>query len=222
MDDEPTIVELVAFNLQKEGYEVDIARNGQEALTRFRAGQPDLIILDIMLPVLDGFEVCRLIRRESAVPILMLTARREEGDRVSGLDLGADDYLVKPFSPRELLARVRAILRRTEPARQRNILSAGDLVLDPGRHRVTVAGREVDLTQTEFALLKILLAHRGHVCRRDYLLERVWGYDYFGDSRTVDVHIRHLREKIEPVPDSPRYIETVRGLGYRFREQDES
>lgn len=219
VDDEPAILELVSFNLKKEGYEVLTAMDGKAALEVFRAERPDLVLLDLMLPELNGHEVCRRIRHESAVPVIMLTARGEERDRVRGLDLGADDYVVKPFSPRELLARVRAVLRRSPTLLEEHRLTAGELVIEPDKHQVRVEGRPVDLTPKEFELLKILAENPGRVLERDFLLEEVWGYSFAGATRTLDVHIRRLRQKIDDDPQNPRYIETVHGLGYRFKEQ---
>ncbi len=220
VDDEPHIVELVKYNLAQEGYEVLTAHDGTEAVARARDTRPDLIILDIMLPYVDGLEVCRQIRRDSSVPIIMLTAKGGELERVVGLEIGADDYVTKPFSPRELVARVRAILRRTtadaSPA-QAGPLRGGGLVLDPTTHEVTLEGRSVDLTAKEFELLRLLLSHPNRVFTRDFLLEHIWGYDYYGSTRTVDMHISRLREKIEDDPGSPTYIVTVRGVGYKFK-----
>lgn len=222
VDDEPSIVELVKFNLENAGYQTIQAASGTEALQKTQTEKIDLVILDIMLPGMDGLEVCRRIRQESKVPILMLSARTAELDRVLGLELGADDYLTKPFSPRELLARVKAILRRVEePVAVVNNcqLKFKDLTLIPEQHRVLVKGQEADLTLTEYQLLELMLKAPGRVFSRDYLLEAVWGADYFGDTRTIDVHIRHLREKIEPNPANPEYILTVRGVGYKFKEK---
>lgn len=220
VDDEPHIVELVRYNLEREGFQVSVAYDGHEALQRARSDRPDLIVLDLMLPYVDGLEVCRTLRRESTVPILVLTAKDGELDRVLGLETGADDYVTKPFSPRELVARVRAILRRTRPepgATAAPQLVAGDLVLDPNTREVFLAGRPVDLTTKEFDLLRLLMAHPNRVFTRDALLEHVWGYDYFGSTRTVDMHISRLRDKIEDDPASPTYIVTVRGVGYKFK-----
>jgi len=220
VDDEPHILELVRYNLTQEGYEVLTAHDGAQAVVRAREAQPDLIILDIMLPYVDGLEVCRQIRRASTVPIIMLTAKGGELERVVGLEIGADDYVTKPFSPRELVARVRAILRRTggdaSPG-QAGPLHGGSLVLDPTTHEVTLEGRNVDLTAKEFELLRLLLSHPNRVFTRDFLLEHIWGYDYYGSTRTVDMHISRLREKIEDDPASPTYIVTVRGVGYKFK-----
>jgi two-component system alkaline phosphatase synthesis response regulator PhoP len=215
VDDEPAIRELVRFTLEREGFRVRLAGDGWEALDAARREAPDLVVLDLMLPGLSGEDVCRALRAEMDVPVLMLTARKEESDRVSGLELGADDYVTKPFSPRELAARVRAILRRT---RGRDMPGSEGLVVDVERRRVTLDGRPIDLTYTEFELLRTLRAYPGRVFSREDLLSRVWGQDFYGDTRTVDVHIRHLREKLGEDPAHPRFIETVRGVGYRFRE----
>ncbi|HHW10068.1 MAG TPA: response regulator transcription factor [Firmicutes bacterium] len=220
VDDEPAIVELVAFNLKKEGYEVIVAEDGQKALELWRSERPDLVILDLMIPEPDGYEVCRVIRREGATPVIMLTARGEEADRVKGLDLGADDYMVKPFSPKELLARVRAVLRRAPTLQDDHVIAIGDLVIDDLRHEVRVGGKLIDLTPKEFELLRELAVSPGQVLERDYLLEKVWGYSFAGATRTLDVHIRRLRQKINDDPQSPKYIETVHGLGYKFIEQE--
>lgn len=221
VEDDPAILELITFQLDKAGYRVIAATDGREALDRFRASHPDLILLDLMLPTIDGLEVCRRIRRVSSVPIIMVTARGQEDERILGLQTGADDYITKPFSPRELVARVEAVLRRTQAAGAAEAaLVAGDLVLDRRRRRVTVAGREVELTPKEFDLLALLMAHQGEALERDTLFEHVWGYAYAGGTRTVDVHIRRLRQKIGDDPQNPRYIETVHGIGYRFREQE--
>lgn len=224
VDDEPHIVELVRYNLEREGFQVSVAYDGHEALQRARSEQPDLIVLDLMLPYVDGLEVCRTLRRESTVPILVLTAKDGELDRVLGLEIGADDYVTKPFSPRELVARVRAILRRARPASAvaaaQPRLVAGELVLDPNTREAFLAGRPVELTAKEFDLLRLLMAHPNRVFTRDALLEHVWGYDYFGGTRTVDMHISRLRDKIEDNPASPTYIVTVRGVGYKFKVPD--
>lgn len=220
VDDEAHIVELLKYNLEKEGLEVVVATDGHGCLTRVRQDQPDLIILDIMLPGLDGLEVCRRLRAQAetaAIPVIFLSARGEEMDRVLGLEIGGDDYVTKPFSPRELVARVKARLRRQERETE-EVLTAGPIVLKPGQHEVLVNGERRDLTPKEFELLRHLILNAGKVLRRDYLLDHVWGYDYYADTRTVDVHIRYLRQKIEPDPSHPIYIETVRGVGYRFRE----
>jgi DNA-binding response OmpR family regulator len=218
VEDDPTLSDTLRYNLEREGHGVIHAHDGVEALEHARRGQPDLVVLDIMLPRLDGFSVCRILRQESDVPILMLTARQDEVDRIAGLELGADDYVGKPFSLGELLARIRAILRRSDrrPAGSREVLDAGALRIDTGSRRAWRAGDELSLSQKEFDLLTCLIRNRGIALSRDVLLERVWGYDFLGDSRTVDVHIRWLREKVEPDPGHPVYIQTVRGVGYRF------
>lgn len=216
VDDEITIRETLQYNLEKEDYEVVTAADGTEALDVARAQEPDLIILDLMLPGLDGLSVCRAIRKEQDVPIIMLTARTGEMDKIVGLESGADDYVVKPFSLGELLARVRAVLRRAPATRRQDVLEAGDLRLDLIARRVTFGDEEISLTPKEFDLLAELMRNRGVVLSRDLLLSKVWGYDYLGDSRTVDVHIRWLREKIEEDPSNPERIQTVRGVGYRF------
>ncbi|HLE14488.1 MAG TPA: response regulator transcription factor [Anaerolineales bacterium] len=225
VEDDPTLQETLAYNLTRQGYLVETARDGQAALVSARRSSPDLIVLDVMLPVLDGFEVCRILRQESSTPILMLTARDDEIDRVIGLEMGADDYLIKPFSMREFLARVKAQLRRvrldreelamqTDPVKE--ILQFDDLVIDLLRREVRQDGKPLPLKPKEFELLLFLARHRGHVLTRDLILERVWGWDFSGGSRTVDVHIRWLREKIEREPSQPARIVTVRGAGYRF------
>ena len=218
VEDELTLSETLRYNLEREGYSVLSAADGVHGLELARREQPDLLILDIMLPRLDGFSVCRILRQESDVPILMLTARQDEVDRIAGLELGADDYVAKPFSLGELLARVRAIMRRTDrqPVGSREVLDAGALRVDTGSRRAWRSGAELTLSQKEFDLLTCLIRNRGMALSRDVLLERVWGYDFLGDSRTVDVHIRWLREKVEPDPGRPIYIQTVRGVGYRF------
>jgi len=220
VDDEPHIVELVRYNLQQDGYDVVAAGDGESALAKTASERPDLIILDLMLPGVDGLEVCRRLRRESAVPIIMLTARGGEVERVRGLDLGADDYVIKPFSPRELVARVRAVLRRQvrEIAPPTSMpLCVGPLRLDPGTHDVLLAGRRVDLTAREFELLRLFMRHPNRVFTRDFLLEHLWGHDFYGSTRAVDMHVSRLREKIEDDPGTPRFIVTVRGVGYKLR-----
>ena len=209
--------------MERDGYSVQTAIDGEQALNIARSVRPDLIILDVMLPQLDGFEVCRILRRESDVPILMLTARGEEIDRVVGLELGADDYVTKPFSVRELMARVRNMLRRSTRASATNgesadvdILRAGDLEIDSTSHIVRRAGVRLELKPREFDLLALLAKNRTRAFTRDQILERLWGHDYYGDSRTVDVHVHWLREKIEPEPGKPVRIVTIRGVGYRF------
>ncbi|MFC1897841.1 response regulator transcription factor [Chloroflexota bacterium] len=214
VDDEPNIIELARLYLERENYEVEGASNGQEALDRQSAGKPDLIILDLMLPDIDGFEVCRHIRTRSNVPILMLTARKEDVDKIVGLELGADDYFTKPFNPRELVARVRAILRRYQAGQKESeAIELGNLHLSLPRHEVTVSGEMVRLRTKEFALLAIFAQNLGIVFSREKLLEVVWGYDYYGETRTVDVHINHLREKLAKASVN---IETLRGTGYKM------
>lgn len=219
VDDEPNIVELARLYLEKEGFRVAEARSGEEALRLLEELHPALMVLDIMIPEPDGWEVCRRIRSRSNLPIIMLTAREDEVDKVVGLELGADDYLTKPFSPRELVARVKAVLRRTTfSGEPRDVLHVDDLVIDASRRKVFQSEKEVELTPREFDLLYTLALNRGIVLSREKLLERVWGYDYYGDTRTVDVHIRHIRDKLGDNPQEPRYLETVWGVGYKFRE----
>ena len=222
VDDERPIADILKFHLEREGYQVVVAYDGGEAVKMALSELPDVIVLDIMLPGLDGFEACREIRRRSAVPIIMLTAKESENDKVKGLDLGADDYVTKPFSPRELVARVKAILRRAqgvlEPVGDDRRLYCGELVIDRDNYRVFKAGREVNLTTREFALLDYLAGQAGRVFTREHLLREVWGYQYPGDIRTVDVTVRRLREKIEDDPSEPRYLLTKRGVGYYFRK----
>jgi len=225
VEDEPSLVETLEYTLKRQGYAVRTATDGLQALEVARREHPDLIVLDIMLPRLDGLEVCRILRREMVVPILMLTARVDEVDRVVGLEMGADDYLGKPFSMRELLARIKALLRRVRLMRQdasgdretpADVLAYGDLVIDVGRREALRDGEALRLKPKEYDLLLFLARHRGIVLSRDLILERVWGWDYGGGSRTVDVHVRWLREKIEVDPAKPVRIVTVRGIGYRF------
>jgi len=217
VEDETTLRETLAYNLTQEGYQVMQTGDGAEALELARADKFDLIVLDIMLPSLDGLSFCRILRKEQATPIIMLTARGGEVDRIVGLESGADDYIVKPFSLGEFLARVRAVLRRTPSATLRtDRLESGDLTLDLTARRVSVGGREIKLSHKEFDLFAALVRNKGAVLSRDLLLEQVWGYDHVGDDRTVDVHVRWLREKIEADPSDPQRIVTVRGVGYRF------
>ncbi len=222
VDDEPNLLHSVAYSLRREGHEVIAAADGEDALAQARRERPDLLILDVMLPRLDGFEVCRRLRAESTLPILMLTAKDAEIDRVVGLELGADDYLTKPFSMRELIARVRAMLRRAAMVQAQPGMAAtvhaGGLVVDLERRRVVADGREVALKPKEFDLLAFLMARPGRVLTREVLLEHVWGYNYAGITRTVDAHVRSLREKLGDNAEAPRWLETVRGVGYRFRE----
>jgi len=221
VDDDPTVSDVVARYLEREGFDVETVRDGITAFDRTLASPPDLMVLDLMLPGMDGLEVFRRLRAISPIPIIMLTARGDESDRVAGLELGADDYVGKPFSPRELAARVKAVLRRASPPAQSNMgegdrdLSAGELQVDVSAREVRVGGRPVSLTAREFDLLEFLMLNPHHVFRREELLERVWGYT-FGDTSTVTVHVRRLREKIEPDPSDPVHIQTVWGVGYRF------
>jgi len=214
VDDETNIIELVKLYLGREGYQVDSASTGRDTLSRFAAGSPDLIILDIMLPDIDGLEICRQIRAKSAVPILMLSARREDVDRIVGLELGADDYLTKPFNPHELVARVKAILRRSraEPADKQTI-ELGKLQIDLAKHEVKIADEPVSLRTKEFALLVVFAQNPGIVLSRERLLTQVWGYDFYGETRTIDVHVNHLRDKLTGAGID---IETLRGAGYKL------
>ncbi|MCZ2099212.1 MAG: response regulator transcription factor [Anaerolineae bacterium] len=217
VEDDDTLRKTLAYNLSKEDYKVVQTGDGEEALALAREKAPDLIVLDVMLPSIDGLTVCRIIRAESDVPIIMLTARGGEVDRIVGFEIGADDYIVKPFSLGEFLARVRAMLRRTPAARAVvDKLEAGDLTLDLIARRATRDGVELRVTHKEFDLLATLMRNQGAVLSRDLLLERVWGYDFSGQTKTVDVHVHWLREKIEVDPSNPRRIVTVRGVGYRF------
>lgn len=217
-DDEENILELLSFQLERAGYETCLARTGTEVIEAFASCHPHLVVLDIMLPELDGFEVCRKIRKESSVPILMLTALHQETDMVLGLELGADDYMTKPCSPRELLARVKAILRRSEGGQlpDSDRLIRGDLIIDLQKYEVLHRNQKVLLTRKEFDLLAYLARHPGLVFERSTLLERIWGDVYLGEDRTIDVHMRHIRQKIEDNPATPRYLVTVRGVGYKF------
>lgn len=223
VEDEPSLVETLEYNLSRQGYQVCTARDGVAALDVARREKPDAIILDVMLPRLDGFEVCRILRRETSVPILMLTARDEEIDKVVGLEVGADDYLTKPFSMRELLARVKALLRRVRLMKEQAAggaaaerLTFGNLTLDLTRRELQVAGQTVPLKPQEYELMVYLARNRGTALARDQILEKVWGWDFAGGTRTVDVHVRWLREKIESDAANPTRIVTVRGTGYRF------
>jgi DNA-binding response OmpR family regulator len=224
VDDEQAIQTLLTYPLRKDGYDVIAAHDGREALDRFGEGKFDLVVLDIMMPKLDGIEVCRRLRARSQVPIIMLTAKDDEIDKVLGLEMGADDYITKPFSVREFRSRVRAALRRAEmrqgePVAQEPI-TAGDLHIDFERRAVTARSEQVRLTYVEFEILAALARAPGRVMTRESLLERIWGDSAFRDPRTIDVHIRHLREKIEADPRSPEYLFTVRGVGYRFRDRE--
>jgi two-component system OmpR family response regulator len=221
VEDDPNLLETLKYNLRKEGYEVANASDGEQAIEVARKEKPDLIILDIMLPKISGFEVCRILRKEMTVPILMLTAKADETDKIVGLEIGADDYMTKPFSMREFLARVRAVLRRTKiaaapPAGEAALIKIGDLDMDIARHRASLSGATLELSPKEFDLLAFLAGNKGLVFSREQLLEKVWGYDFAGDTRTVDVHIRWLRQKIETDPAQPKYLITVRGTGYKL------
>lgn len=221
VEDEEDIATLIRHNLEAEGYRVDVCFDGISALQAVRAEPPDLVMLDLMLPGIDGKEVCKAIRRDYDVPIIIVSAKGTEMDKVIGLELGADDYIAKPFGVMELIARVRSALRRTSglSADKSQVLKGADLVLDRSRHEVTVAGAQAGLRPKEFALLELLLANKGRVLDRGTILARVWGEDEYIDYGTVDVHIRRLREKIEPIPERPRYVLTVRGVGYKFTEE---
>ncbi len=216
VEDDAALRETLAYNLTKSGYVVSMAADGVTALEMAKETEPDLVLLDLMLPELDGLSVCRALREQRNVPIIMLTARTGEVDKIVGLDAGADDYVTKPFSLGELLARVRAALRRAPQAIVSDKLVSGDLSLDLISRRAMLGDRELPLSPKEFSLLAELMRHKGAVLSRDLLLTRVWGFDYYGDARTVDVHIRWLREKIEADPSHPERIQTVRGIGYRF------
>jgi two-component system response regulator VicR len=225
VDDERPIADILKFNLEKEGYEVICAFDGEEAINKAILEEPDLILLDIMLPKKDGMEVCRHVRQIRDVPIIMLTAKDSEVDKVVGLELGADDYVTKPFSTRELIARVKANLRRTHvnhksPTEEGGI-EIGELVINPESYTVHKGGILIDLTHREFELLHYLAKHLGHVLTREHLLQQVWGYDYYGDLRTVDVTVRRLREKVESDPSQPDYIVTRRGVGYSLRNANQ-
>ena len=217
-DDEPNLLATLKFNFEKEGYSVLTATDGEEAVASIRQYHPDLLLLDLMLPRLNGMEVCRIVRRESSLPIIMLTAKTDEVDRVLGLEVGADDYVTKPFSIKELTARVRAQLRRASesPIQVAEVLTAGNIHLDVGKRLVTRAGTPLDLRPKEFDLLHALMRNKGRVLTRNQLLEAVWGYAAYGQTRTVDVHVGRVREHIETDPARPAHIITVRGVGYRF------
>jgi DNA-binding response OmpR family regulator len=220
VDDEREIVKLVRAYLEQAGFKVVTAADGQEGLTVFRHEKPDLVVLDLSLPRIDGLDVCRTIRRESDTPVIMLTARVEEQDRLIGLELGADDYIVKPFSPREVVARVRAVLRRVRPTPSTpEIVAAAEVTLDLTRHSASVAGKPLDLTPTEFELLRAMASEPGRAFSRMELLDVVQGEAYEGYERTIDTHIKNLRVKLEPDPKNPHYILTVYGVGYKFVEE---
>jgi two-component system phosphate regulon response regulator PhoB len=223
IEDDADIQQLLSHHFQQAGFRIEACANGSEGLKRAREKRPDLIVLDLMLPGMDGFEVCRTLKKEpdtKGIPVIMLTAKGEEIDKVVGFELGADDYLTKPFSPRELLLRTKAVLRRTQKAEgtedSEKQIKFDELLIDLARHRVLIAGKEIELTAIEFKLLKYLLETKGRVQTRDTLLDKVWGYDAFVTTRTVDTHVKRLREKLGQLEN---YIETVRGIGYRFREK---
>ena len=219
VDDEKSIVRLITFNLEKEGFTTLKAYDGEEALQLITDAKPDLVILDLMLPRIDGLEVCRQIRQKNlSTAVIMLTAKDHEIDKVLGLELGADDYMAKPFSPRELIARVKAVLRRTtkKESPREDAIIIGELIIDTARHEISVKGRQVELTPKEFELLELLAKNAGRVMTRNILMDAIWGFTYDGDTRIVDVHISHLREKIEANAKNPVYIKTVRGVGYKF------
>jgi two-component system response regulator RegX3 len=218
VEDEESFSEALSFVLRREGFEVSTAATGPDALAEFERGGPDLVLLDLMLPGLSGTEVCRTLRQRSTVPIIMLTARDSEIDKVVGLELGADDYVTKPFSSRELVARIRAVLRRRGEVEELlpAVLEAGPVRMDVDRHVVTVRGEPVSLPLKEFELLEMLLRNAGRVLTRGQLIDRIWGADYVGDTKTLDVHVKRLRAKVEPDPGEPRHLVTVRGLGYTF------
>lgn len=220
VEDEKPIAEILRFNLEKEGYKVEVAHDGEQALSKVNQGPPDLVLLDVMLPKLDGFQVCRKIRESFSMPILMLTAKEEEVDKVLGLEMGADDYITKPFGMRELLARVKANLRRIDisvTGKEGSVIVSGNLTIDFNKYEVKKDDQVVELTSREFELLKFLAVQAEQVFTREQLLKEVWGYEYYGDIRTVDVTVRRLREKVEDNSSSPKYIMTKRGVGYYFR-----
>jgi two-component system response regulator RegX3 len=221
VEDESSFSEAISFLLSKEGFETDVAENGRTALELFKASAYDLVLLDLMIPEVSGIEVCRAIRTTSMVPIIMLTAKDSEVDKVVGLELGADDYVTKPYSSRELVARIKAVLRRGTPESadadsSSAIQSAGNIRMDVERHQVTVNGTLINLPLKEFELLEFLMRNEGRVLTRGQLIDRVWGGDYYGDTKTLDVHIKRLRSKIEEDPANPQLIQTIRGLGYKF------
>lgn len=225
VEDEPSLADTLRYNLEREGFAVTVAHDGRRGLERFRAERPSLVILDLMLPEVPGLDVCRLIRAESDAPIIILTAKDSEADKVAGLELGADDYVTKPFSVRELVSRVRANLRRAHargsaPAgpSEGEVLACGPVRMDLARHEVTVRGEPVELPPKEFELLEALLRRPGHLLTRERLIDEVWGPDYFGDTRTLDVHVKRLRRKIEEDPHRPVHLVTVRGLGYKLMD----
>jgi two-component system, OmpR family, response regulator RegX3 len=221
VEDEPSLAETMRYNLEREGFGVSLAEDGRRALERFRAEPPALVILDLMLPEMSGLDVCRQIRAESEVPIIIVTAKDSEADKVAGLELGADDYVTKPFSVRELVSRVRANLRRARsaadgPPARGDVLAGGDVRMDVARHEVVVRGEPVPFPPKEFELLEAFLRRKGRLLLRDYLIDEVWGPDYFGDTKTLDVHVKRVRSKVEVDPHNPVHLLTIRGLGYKF------
>ena len=222
VDDNAQIVSILEGYARQKGYSVTAAYDGQEALERFEEISPDLILLDVMLPGIDGFAVCRKIRAASSVPIIMITARGEDYDKIMGLEIGADDYIVKPFSPAEVMARIKAVLRRAVPEKTRRVLRCRNLLIDPDEFKAAIGGSAVELTHKEFDLLWTLAANKGRVFSRDNLLDMLWGYDYCGDSRTVDTHIKRLRAKLNRYPHEGWDIKTIWGVGYRFEENDDA
>jgi two-component system response regulator RegX3 len=219
VEDEEALAESVRYSLEREGFEVVLAVDGRRALERFRTAEPDLVVLDLMLPEMSGLDVCRSIRADSTVPIIMVTAKDSEADKVAGLELGADDYVTKPFSVRELVSRIRAHLRRRSMGATlppQDLLEGGPVMLDVGRHEVRVDGEMVPFPPKEFELLEALLRRRGRLLTREFLIEEIWGADYVGDTKTLDVHVKRVRRKIEPDPHEPVHLVTVRGLGYKF------
>jgi two-component system response regulator RegX3 len=222
VEDEPALADSIEYSLEREGFDVAIAADGERAVERFRSSPPSMVLLDLMLPRLSGLDVCRIVRSESTVPIIILTAKDSEADKVAGLELGADDYVTKPFSMRELVSRVRAHLRRagmvSEPP-EVEVLSGGPVELDIARHEARVRGRAIGLTPKEFELLETFLLRKGRLLTREFLIEELWGPDYFGDTKTLDVHVKRLRQKLERDPHHPEHLVTVRGLGYRFLDE---
>jgi two-component system, OmpR family, response regulator RegX3 len=219
VEDESSLAESVRYSLEREGFAVIVAPDGRRAIERFRAEKPDLVILDLMLPEMSGIDVCRMIREESTVPIVVVTAKDSEADKVAGLELGADDYVTKPFSVRELVSRVRAHLRRASMGSAppvEEVLEGGPVEMDVGRHEVRVKGEPTAFPPKEFELLEAFLRRKGRLLTREFLIEEVWGHDYFGDTKTLDVHVKRLRQKIEADPHEPELLQTVRGLGYKF------
>jgi two-component system response regulator RegX3 len=219
VEDEESLAESIRYSLEREGYAVAVAGDGRVAIERFRADAPDLVILDLMLPEMSGLDVCRMIRETSTVPIVMVTAKDTEADKVTGLELGADDYVTKPFSVRELVSRIRAHLRRVRmqaPPKGDEILTGGPVEMDVARHEVRIDGEPVAFPPKEFELLQAFLSRKGRLLTREHLIEEIWGYDYVGDTKTLDVHVKRIRQKIEDDPHEPRLLLTVRGLGYKF------